>query len=320
MNQRAYFLLQVLEKIGVPLLDAAAARNDGGGVKEAERVAELLGKAVQMSVALSGAVESRDKSGNSDAVRVALASLSSSIIAGYYSQTGKVPGDADMKRLTAALEAVLIFADNFTAAADETARLERLSPDMAVADEGQIGLQYISVFIPLVDAVSRFSFGQPEKKLAQDIASRLAAQAEAMRKNMLPDLDGGREKRADLIILDGLVRLYVRCHEAEMRRLAGLDEDKRTASLSMDPVWKAFDKEAGMLESLAGSMVPSGGFSSGNGGGVLKSPLPPAPDKKEAAAPPSPPPVSGGAEGSAEGGGNYNPMSFFKKKEDGDGK
>lgn len=317
MTQRAQFLLQVLEKIGVPLLTAAAARHDGNGVKEAERVAELLGKAVQMSVALSGAVESRDKGGNSDAVRVALASLSSSIIADYYGQTGKVPGDADMKRLTAALEAVLIFADNFTAAADETARLERLSPDMAAADEGQIGLQYISVFIPLVDAVSRFSFGQPEKKLAQDVASRLAAQAEAMRKNMLPGLEGGREKRADLVILDGLVRLYVRCHEAEMKRLAGLDEDKRTAVLSMDPVWKAFEKEAGMLESLAGSMIPAGGFSSGNGGGMVQSPSPSAVEKKETT---PPPPASGSAGGAAEGSGDYNPMSFFKKKDDGGGK
>ena len=52
MDQRTQFLLQVLEKIGSPLTMAVAAVPGNQAGSEAQRVAELLNKSVQLGLAL----------------------------------------------------------------------------------------------------------------------------------------------------------------------------------------------------------------------------------------------------------------------------
>ena len=95
MNQRAAFLLQILERLGAPLVaavSAVSARADTGGnggnpAKDAERVAELLARSVQASVALT---ESSGLRNGGDSVRLALAAIAAQLLGDNYRQTGKI--------------------------------------------------------------------------------------------------------------------------------------------------------------------------------------------------------------------------------------
>lgn len=346
MSQRAVFMLQVLERLGAPLLSAvceagARAGQPDAAPREAEQLAALLAKSVQASLALAGAMALKEKDSNADAGRLALTGLSAGLIGGQYRQTGRMPDEAEIKRLVTALEAVMTFADNFTPAAENTLRLQGLEPGFFPADENQIHIQYLNAFVPVVGAVSAFSFGRQEKKLLQEVASRLCAQAASLRE-AAPGKSGDNKiaKQAELKILKGLAELYVQCHMAETQRLTAMDEASRAKAqvdgvLSLDPVWKAFDLRVSMLEMLAGSVLPD---HLGAGGGPEPAAAPPvsAPASPFATAPAAPPvsaPPAAAVQPAAPAvppadakvapvaDGNYNPMSFFKpgtKKPDDD--
>jgi hypothetical protein len=313
MSQRFEFLLKVLENIGAPLMaaindNAARVPDDATPVRDAERMAELLGRCVQISVALSGSMDMREGAGGGDSVRVALAALAARLLGGHYKQTGKMPGDNDIKRLTTALEAVLTFSDNFTPAADNIARLENMAPGMA--DENQVNIQYINMFVPLVVSVMRFPFGQPEKKLVQDVAGRLIDTAAALRGRLQdgsPEAKGS--KQAELQLLQGLISLYVSCHDAETDRLAA-DDRAGGSTGSIDNVWNAFDTGLAMLELLSENAVPGSASETSSSGG---SSIAPAPVQPPPAAPsPLPPPAAQEQKVAPETGTGYNPMAFFK--------
>lgn len=312
MSQRSDFLLKILENIGTPLMaaindNANRSPDDATPVKDAERMAELLTRSLQISIALSGSMDMREGAGGGDSVRVALAALAAGLLGGHYKQTGKMPGDNDIKRLTTALEAVLTFSDNFTPAADNIARLENMAPGMA--DENQINIQYINLFVPVVVAATRFPFGQPEKKLVQDVAGRLIDTAAAVRGRLQ---DGSAEakgsKQAELQILQALIKLYVSCHNAETDRLMKTGE----GGGSIDGVWKAFDTGLAMLEMLSESAVPGETEAASTGGSWIApaAATPPPPPAAPPAAPP--PPAAEEQKVAPDSGTGYNPMSFFK--------
>lgn len=310
MTQRADLLLQILERLGAPLMAAvnAVARqpaNEGAPAKDAERVAELLARSVQAGMALS---ETSGLRNGGDSVRLALTALAARLLGEHYRQTGKVPAEADIKRLTGALEAVLIFSDNFALAADNIARLENLAPGDILADESQVNIQYLGLFVPVVIAVARFPFGQPERKLAQDIAARLIAVAGEARQRAGTFPDRKAEKRAELQILRALVALYAACHGAETDRLMAMNAEARGQAQSMDAVWRAFDQGVTMLEILAGNIAPGAdGGTASSGGPAPAAVVPPSPFTAQPA-PPPPPEQKVAPEEQA----GYNPMSFFK--------
>ncbi|HEY8191661.1 MAG TPA: hypothetical protein VIG74_04490, partial [Alphaproteobacteria bacterium] len=286
MSQRSDFLLKVLENIGVPLMaaindNANRTPDDATPVKDAERMAELLGRCVQVSVALSGSMDMREGAGGGDSVRVALAALAAGLLGGHYKQTGKMPGDNDIKRLTTALEAVLTFSDNFAPAADNIARLENMAPGMA--DENQVNIQYINLFVPVVVTAMRFPFGQPEKKLVQDVAGRLIDTAAAVRGRLQdgsPEAKGS--KQTELQILQGLIKLYVSCHDAETDRLM----EARDGGGSIEGVWKAFDTGLAMLELLSENAIPDDTEAASTGGSWVAPAAATQPPPPPAAPPP----------------------------------
>lgn len=328
MTQRSALQMQVFEKLGAPILAAigeVAARGEGGAPDdpraEARRVALMLGKAVQASIALSNAMDLKDDDGQADSIRLALASLSGSLIAGSYRLTGRVPEDAEIGRIVSALEAVLSFADNFSPAADTMGRLRALEPGAVPYDDNQVAVLYFNRMVPVVDAVAAFSFGRPEKKLVQEIAGRLNRRAGEMREALSgPAADPRAARQEELTLLAALVDIYHGCHRAETLRLMAMDDAARMDAarsnggvLSMDPVWDAFEMRVAMLEALGAGVAADGPASS--------SPFAPAPQTpaqappvfappREAAAPPAPAqPVQESAPPAAPSG---NPMSFFK--------
>ena len=77
MSQRSAFQVQILEKLGAPLMGAVAEvaarqRKDGEDTQkqEAERLAELLAKTVQVSVGLAGSMDLKDTDGQADSARL----------------------------------------------------------------------------------------------------------------------------------------------------------------------------------------------------------------------------------------------------------
>ena len=258
MNQRANYLIQILDKIGGPLMKAVAETNPGAGDEsgesDAQTIASLLGKVVETSISMNKILDLNTADAQDDSLRVALAALAGPLVGGQYKRKGEIPGDADLKRIQTALQAVLTFGDNFAPSDEHIARLKKLAADGTTIDANQVNIQYVHAFIPVVNAVGMFSFGQPEQKLVTDISNRLVKQAIEMRESLLPELSDDDQKLAELGILRALVEIYAACHSAETQRLTALKDDAQGGS--MEKVWKAFDTRAAMLEALVRNILP----------------------------------------------------------------
>jgi hypothetical protein len=309
MNQRTEYLLQVFEKIGAPLMSSILQAQGRGMAdetqKDALRIAELLAKTTQASIEISRAIDFSVQPDQGDALRVALAALASGLIGSYYKHSGKAPGDNDLKKMTSAMQTVLTFSDNFVPGGDAATRMENLSARGQQVDAPQAALQYIHAFIPVVNAITAFPFGQAEQKLIMDVSNRILQRATELRVALFPDLAPSDIKRIELSLISVIAEIYAACHTAETTRLMSLTEDQRTnAGLGPDSVWKAFDLRLDILETLARSLVPGSG--QGKSGGGSKAPSAQIPAQPSAQppiqqAPVAPPPQTA------------NPMSMFSK-------
>lgn len=329
MDQRASYLLQILETIGSPLMSAITASASGSDSSDAQSMAALLAKTVEASIELGNIMDIHPAEAQDDTLRVALAGLSGPLVAGQFSKRGQVPEAPDIKKITGALQAVLTFSDNFTPTAETIERLKNLGAEGQAADMYQAQIQYMQAFIPVVEAVAAFPFGQAETKLIMDVCDRLVKKSVELREILLPGVgDEAIEKRVELGLLRALAKLYCACHKAETEKVFNMDEDMRSAGLSIDPVWTSFETRAAMLEILAAKMVPGLAASSGGQGSQapgLNTPIPtqastraetPAQTPSAQPATPETPPAQTGQDGNQNAG--ANPMSMFAKpKEDG---
>lgn len=319
MDSRTQFLLQLLQKLGAPLMGAVSAHSSGDatGEKDASTLATLLSESVKTGITLSQSMNLKTDDGDADAIRVCLAALAGGLISDSYAQTGRVPTDAESQRIVKALQAVIVFADNFAPAAEHAQRLKTLDGTPPFFDPVQTNIYAMHALLPVISAVSEFSFGQSETKLIQDVADRLGRAA----KDMQVWLGGSENAMGELVILEALGRLYAAAHRNETKRLKTSGSD---ASATMEPVWTTFEKQRAMLEVVAKSMGGGKGgttVSQSSGGSSVKPAVPAAPVETSPAAPPpvatppvaaatpaTPPPVAPPAGAAA------NPMSFFKKK------
>ncbi|PJB72893.1 MAG: hypothetical protein CO093_01920 [Alphaproteobacteria bacterium CG_4_9_14_3_um_filter_47_13] len=325
MTQRSLFQVQILEKLGAPLMAAVSevesrqnAAADDTRRQEAGRVAELLGKAVSLGVALSSSMDMKDAGSHDDSVRLALTALSGQIIAGQYKLAGKVPNENDIKRMVKTLEAVLTFSDNFTPAAENTSRLENMDPSRFSLDENQINIQYMGTLAPVINIVAGFSFGRPEAKLMQEIADKLVLRARQLREKVFTDGTEQTTRQAELLILKALSCLYVECHREEMDRLMAMDVQTRAQAaessgglLSMEGVWQSFDTRAGMMEVLGLASMPDR-ESAGNVSSPAIQNVEPAPIVPDKVFAPLPEPLEKQEDPVDKGA--YNPMGFFTPK------
>lgn len=283
----------------------AHSSGDSTGEKDAQAMASLLSESVKISISLSQAMNLKAEDGDADAIRVSLATLAGGLVADSYKQTGRVPGENDVRRISKALESVIVFADNFAPAAEHAQRLKTLDTSPPFIDPVQTNLYSIHALTPAIGAIAEFSFGQAEPRLIQDVADRLGAKA----KELLNTLAGGGDAMSELVILQALGQIYAGAHRAETRRLKEKGDD---GNATIDAVWASFDKQVAMLTILLGS-ASGGAAASSGGGGVKPAVEAPAQEAPAAAVPPAaPPPAAPAAAAPPAGGGN--PMSFFKKK------
>lgn len=326
MDKRSLFLLQVLEKLATPLVAAISEvsvrqmmipdpAQQGSMRPEAEYVAGLLTKSTQTSIGLSGMVDMKLPENEADSLRLALTSLASPLMANIYRLAGRTPTDAEIERVTAAMNAVVGYADNFAPAADADVRMSQIEVDFFPSDATQITMMYMNALLPAVNSIMAYPFGQSEKKLVQDVADRLVRESKLLRMRIFPDMpEGNMAAKADLALLRMAAQIYSQCHFAEMAKLMATDEQVRQGMApAMTTLWQSFILRMQMLEVLGEALLPGVKAAETWAGGGGK-----APDKAPAAANSSPlatavPPLSP-VTPSAPQAESGSPMSFFVKK------
>ena len=302
MDSRTDFLVQLLQKLGAPLMSAVAAQSSGDEAQDAQTMATLMAESVKAGIALSQSMNLKTEDGDADAIRVALAALAGGLVADSYRQTGRVPGEAEGRRIQKSLEAVIVFADNFAPAAEHAQRLKTLDGTPPFFDSVQTDIYAIHALVPAIAAIVEFSFGQDGARLIQDVSERIGAKA----KDFVSKLDAGGNAMDELVILQALGQIYAGAHRAETQRLKNTGNSEGGAS--MDAVWTSFETQAAMLDTVMTAMGGrTGGAVRGGSGGVKPAVEAPAAESP----PPPPPPPSPPAQPQGQAG---NPMSFFKKK------
>ncbi len=312
MDQRSAFLLQIIEKLGLPLMaavaDVSGASGNADAKKEAERVAELLGRCVQSSISLATLLDLRDTDGSADSVRLALAALSSELLAAQYRVSRRMPGEKDLERLGSSLTAVLAFAENFAPVAKNTARLRALDIEELAFDEYQVNALFFSALAPAIGAIAAYPFGRPETKLVQEVAGRISTRVKDLRKKLCGDtLQEEESRQIELSLFKALVGIYAECHKGETNRLLAMSESDMAQAikedggvLSMEPVWKAFETRVAMLEAVSNNLLPAGARVSGG----AKAPTIPLRQPAAQSAPVTPPAGQSGQQ----------PPAIFRKK------
>lgn len=335
MSQRANYLIQILDKIGAPLVDAVSRahsgkpQDDSTVESDAQTIASLLGKVVEVSIQMNETLDLKPEDAQDDSLRAALAALAGPMVAGQYAQHGKIPAEPELKRLQAATQAILTFGDNFAPGPETAQRLEKLAADGSAVDAHQINIQYVQAFIPVVNAIGAFPFGQPEQKLMMDVADRLVKRAVEMREVLMPSLNDDEQKLVELAVLRALANVYAACHTAETERLTGGEDAPESASL--DPVWKNFETRIAMLEAVVKNLIPETGSAQPSPASPAApvtepppqqdaspvAPPPPSQEQEQEQPPPqtapTPPPASTEQGDSTTG---ASPMGFFAKPKD----
>jgi hypothetical protein len=299
MDPRAEYMALVLEKLGTPLLAAVHEVGNRQAVmganaptprEDAERMAALLSLITKAGVDLSARLDLKADEDTADGLRVAVTALVSPLVASVYQMTGRIPGDAEIERLQSGFETVLAYADNFSGAADIRDRLQGLEREWAPSDAAQVSLQYFQILVPVVSAVLAFPFGQPEKKLLNDLTTRLLRDAKALKAELFPTLDGTAGTKIELSFLRAASMLYSQCHYAEMARLMSMGDKARDVPLSPDTVIASYEARLAMLSELGKTLIMGAEDDTATGGASSQAPAAP---QQEQAPPPvfSPPPT-----------------------------
>jgi hypothetical protein len=269
METKSAFLLQVLEKLAAPMVAAiseVSVRNSlipdpskpAAMRPEAEQVAGLLTKSTQLSIGLSGLVDLSKTETEADSVRLALTSLASPMMSNVYRLAGRTPNDSEVQRIVEAMAAVVQYSDGYTAAADANVRMAQIEADFFPSDESQVSILYMSALLPVVNSIMAYSFGQPEKKLIQEVTDRLVRESRFLRLKMFPQIpEGNLAAKADLALLRMAGLIYSQCHFAEMAKLMATEDQVRQGMApTMTALWQAFILRMQMLEILGDALVP----------------------------------------------------------------
>ena len=314
MMSDSKFAIQLLEKIGAPLLGAinqVSADDEAVQEQAAQVMAKLLGQSVQMGTMLYNAVEIKESEEQADSTRLALAGLCAPLMAEFYTKNRAEPSDDDIKRMSQSLEAILSFGENFSPAAQGQSRLQTIDEDVVLFDKNQPILMTIQAMVPVINAVEEFPFGQQPRKLIQEITAKLEARAAEM---AVPQ---GGDKVTELVVFKALAALYAQCYKDEVVRVSSAGDGAR-GELSVDPIWASFETKISMVEVLMG--VDSAPASADIAPAPSTPPASSAPAVQEVAPVASAPVESNSTSAApvaAAAAGTAGPMGFFKKPKEG---
>jgi hypothetical protein len=151
---------------------------------------------------------------------------------------------------------VLVFSDSLLPEEESLEPLRKLAEDFALFGGAQIHLHLLHAFLPVIRAVSLFSFGQSGGRMVRDITEKMVIRAAGLRVKLFSEsLDSNQARIAELSLLRLLASLYADCHISETERLIKLHESARLA-IQPSTIWDLFEQRMLMLEALATSFIP----------------------------------------------------------------
>ena len=323
MSTRSDYLLSFIERLGMPLFTASSGEGAGTPEEEARAAAELLSRAVQLSIDL-GRITAIEKAepDRTDALRVGLAALAGDLVAAQKKILGRMPAEADLKRIGGVIEVILSFSESFAPEPALTQTLANLPARGQAVSAEQAGLQYLHAFLPVIEAVGRFTFGQQDKILVRDVAARLSTETQTLRQTIFPPSgDAAEDRRIERSLLSVLAALYAAAHNEEIDRFGKAGPNDPPPNLAT--VWTRFETRLAMLAALAEGISP--GRIIPKTAPIPAGPTPPDSNsnplsmfaKKPGASsesPPTPPTSPPSTENGTAG-----PMGFFKKPPGADG-
>ncbi|PCI55386.1 MAG: hypothetical protein COB36_07115 [Alphaproteobacteria bacterium] len=254
--ERSTFLSSIMHDVGLPLIRAIIkyGPNQNEDAIAAE-MATLLTQTVQSNDYIKDTLDIKELATQNSELHLILTSLSSKIIAAHYERTKTPPTDQDLKRFMGAINALLAFSEDYMPIISLTEAYPENKQTPSVSPRHTTDLTYISVFLPLINAVARFSFGLNETRMIQNVSERLNARTAQIRSNLLGDtLNDTDKKSAELSILGTLVDLYASCHMQEIDRITTLSStapDTQDSTQQIENIWMLFEHRVSLLFGLA---------------------------------------------------------------------
>jgi hypothetical protein len=267
MSPRLHFQTEILDKLAAPLMAAIIhvekLQKDPPLADQAEILSRLLGKSVQLGIALSVVMNVRGQDDDSEAVRVALACAAAPVVASFYQESGAAPEESDIKRIAKTMTAALSFADNLSPAADTIARIENIKPGIMLLDSAQVNIRYLTAISPVASAVCAFPFGRTDTALIQEITGYIVRKAQVLAESVAPSAPENIISKTALEIVSAFAELYAQCYRKETQKAAATSPSERAAladggdhEARLEAIRDAFDARAALLFGLAGAVAP----------------------------------------------------------------
>ncbi len=259
--KRAELLSIIMHDIGLPVIQGIVeVALDKPEEKVVDDVTQLLKKTIDNAEEIKGMLDLLEDEEQDISVRLNLATLSCHIIASYYNKTGRLPTEAELKKSVSSVDLLLTFSENYI----PMDRLDGVFPEhirgLSPLSRTVANLVYLKYYVPLVDAVAEFSFGQAETKMIQNVSEKLQSVASDLTIQLMGDnIPQYEQKSSELLILSSLIPLYCSCHNKEKDRIMKLsdgDRSEESSDAQIDNIWKIFDKRMSMLTLLAQNIMP----------------------------------------------------------------
>lgn len=254
--EHSTFLSSIMHEVGLPLICAIIKYgSDHDEEAIAAEMERLLTQTVQSNDYIKDTLDISDVAIQNSELHLILTSLSSKIIAAHYERAKTPPTDQDLKRIMGAINALLAFSEDYAPMISLTDAYPENKQKPSVSPRHTTDLTYISVFLPLINAVARFSFGLNETRMIQNVSERLNERTAQIRSNLLGDtLNDTNRKSAELSILETLVNLYASCHLQEIDRITALSSaapDTQDSAQQVENIWALFEHRVSLLFGLA---------------------------------------------------------------------
>lgn len=258
MDSKHQTFLRIFEKLGTPLIAAVnevktrTGQSDSDENEDAQKLAQLLTIVTRESVVLAEKADIVQSDSEKDDLRLSLTTIIAPLIASLYQMGGKIPEEKETGQLADSFAALSSYIDNFISIKEGSSRIGQMEDGQYFIDENQIRIQTLSTLIPIVNSVIAFPFGEKPSKLIRNICSRLIEESATLQEKLFPTSNNSEAKHAQLSLLRPLVVVYSQCHFSEMARiLNSQDKNRAGASLSIEPVWKAFGERVEMIDAVS---------------------------------------------------------------------
>ncbi|MGH1456400.1 MAG: hypothetical protein ACRBDI_06435 [Alphaproteobacteria bacterium] len=256
-------LSYIMHHISLPLASSLAHNPDAPNSAEetANTIAALLEKVVLESEELKNILDISKSDKDNLALRLHMASLCAKYIASEYNKTHKIPSDSDIKRHIAAIDASLIFCEDYI----PLQKLSDIYPENAHRPASFLknlaDLKYLESTAPIVNAVCQFSFGQTPQKMIQNVSEKLYQHVTDMKDSLIHEnLSHIENKEANRYILHNLAELYASAHLQELKRIEGISQsslDSESPDRQIANIWAAFQMRYDMILELTESILPN---------------------------------------------------------------